>query len=1092
MRKIEDIYIKWIKEFVNTRLNKGKNIILFFQGFPADFYEGLKQSNLKHFCGKVWGKGYINFDKINSSDVLQGFLRSQGICWGYYEELLSLTEILNDLSLYNGELIVVRNNLYSNYYPIEVPFDINMASKIYEDDNTNIDKEKIIRYYSDFNVIDGIAYYSYVIKHYDIDTNIKVKEMEFFSTGEDKIQVPKELIEKRINVQELQSLKIGLLSGSLSPCVYIIQCINNKLADEIAIMNSIGNSFNIYFLIDNISYVKENAKDEKYLYLLKKYWGKDAVFFDRKFYRDPLIDIETVNISQGVLISDIIEQSKAAMADDNQIYSDIIITAPTGAGKSLFFQIPGVFLHEECEKTVTIVICPLVALMHDQVKEMHERGIYYTTYINSEISYEERQERLEGIIEGRYSIIYLSPEMLLSYDIKNIIGDRKIGLMVIDEAHLVTSWGRDFRVDYWFLGDHLEKIRRGSYYRKKEDTISFPIVCLTATAVYGGRDDVIQDLQTSLHLNCSPEHLYIGYVRRDNIKFRINIPKIRRSNSKKEEKALLTMERVKDFLDKNQKSIVYFPFVSQIEDVYNQVAANNFELKDYVEKYSGSGMKSLEKNNSYNRFRNSEALIMLATKAFGMGVNISDVNNVYHYAPTGTLADYIQEIGRAARKLDYGYAITDYLSNDMQYAKTLWGLSGLRHYQIKAIMKKLYDLYKTKHSRNLLFSPDAFNHLFDAKSVDIKVKSGLMLLSSHMFDEYHFKVITVRPKNIFSKHYISVPQEVEKEFLRKFGAYCEEMNDNKPRIIPAQGWKNEVVISSAGRTYEIDMGKVWENEFNDLTFAKFKYQFFSGSLFSFDSDKIVPKMKLIIHYDKGYEIAKDELLKLGASIQKSFNRIHSRYGGREFTFDEFRKLFNESYEKKIRREYLVLLLDIFCYEKADIYDIPSEQWKFIEKHKGSEKEQFSEVKYCIRTSKHSYIEQNIKRYLVQAQPNSEDNKSFIAYLPIPKKTEKYSELQLVASLLEMFNLATYEMIGGRNSQIFVRINDPLKLKRISESEKEYRNNLLSDIQERHKRAGIIMDKFMTCKLNDDERWSIIENYFLGNDEVVDSLLGICD
>ena len=158
-------------------------------------------------------------------------------------------------------------------------------------------------------------------------------------------------------------------------------------------------------------------------------------------------------------------------------------------------------------------------------------------------------------------------------------------------------------------------------------------------------------------------------------------------------------------------------------------------------------MEKFEKNESVIRFKESDLSIRLATKAFGMGINIPDVEVVYHYAPTGTLADYVQEIGRAARKLPKGYAMTDYLRNDMNYASVLWGLSGLRHYQIKAIMKKLYNLYVQKNNRNILISPEVFGFIFDTRSIDNKAKRGLMLLSADLLEKYHFRVINVRTKN---------------------------------------------------------------------------------------------------------------------------------------------------------------------------------------------------------------------------------------------------------------------------------------------------------------------------------------------------------
>jgi ATP-dependent DNA helicase RecQ len=475
---------------------------------------------------------------------------------------------------------------------------------------------------------------------------------------------------------------------------------------------------------------------------------------------------------------------------------------------------------------------------------------------------------------------------------------------------------------------------------------------------------------------------------------------------------------------------------------------------------------------------------MLSTKAFGMGINIPDVEVVYHYAPTGTLADYVQEIGRAARKIPKGYAVTDYLKNDMNYAKVLWGLSGLRHYQIKAIMKKLYNLHVQKGTRNLLVSPEVFGFLFDNKSIDNKVKSGLMLLSADLLEKYHFRVINVRAKNIFSIHYICVPHDIESEFLKEYGEYCKVMIDDKPKFLAGYGKNNDVKISNIGNVFEIDLSKVWENEFDDITFAKFKYKFFSGDLFNSSDIKISPRTRLEIHYNNGYEMAKNELSKIASTLQSSFNTIYRKYRGKEFSFDEFNKIFQNKYDKKIRREYIAILLDIFCYEGVSFDQIPTEQWKFIErKRKSSENSAFSDYTYCFRTGKHSFIEQNIKRYLKNSEPNSDDEKSFVTYLTIPKSGQRYSQFQLVASLLEMFGLATYELSGGRNPQIFVRINDPLKLKRLSETD-SYRNILLTEIEARHKRAAKIVNNFMVLDKADSERWDVIEHYFLGYDELV--------
>lgn len=1084
-----NIFFDLITEFFKNQLIDKKKAIVFFQGFPGSFYKALeKLENIEHFTkSNALNNGYIDFTKINPSKILTDYIGNQGLSWGYYEEFITITEILNDLNIYNGEIIVVRNNLFSVYYPIEVSVQTGVAAQVFDNDTLNGESD-IQKYYSDFKLINEAGYFSYINKHYDIDTNKSIQQIDFYNSQSNCLNIKAQLPEKRISILNLETIKLEMQSGNLSDTCYLVNKLKTQPTQDIRALNILGSRYNILFKSEDTPRGIETKEEAKHLTEFKKYWGESAEYRSLSIYKDPSINSETIDISQGVLISDIIRQCEDAISSTVQ-YSDLIITAPTGAGKSLFFQVPGIYLHNQYN-ALTLVVTPLIALMRDQVLELEEKGVDFATYINSEITYEQRQSRLEGIKAGHYSIVYLSPELLLANDIRSIIGDRQLALVVVDEAHLVTSWGRDFRVDYWFLGDYLEKIRRTQFYQSNHfESLRFPILCLTATAVFGGRDDVVGELQNSLNLSCSAEHLYIGYVRRDNISFDIQQAS-KKKNTRKEDKVNWTCQRINEFCENKQKAIAYFPYIAQIDDVHKEIMTNYPQCRPYVERYSG-GMDKFDKNDAYENFRYRKISTMLATKAFGMGINIPDVDVVYHYAPTGTLADYVQEIGRAARTLDKGYAKTDHMPNDMQYAQTLWGLSGLRHYQIKAMMKKLHDLYLTKKHRNLLITPDVFSYLFDARNVDNKVKSGLMLLSADLLEKYHFKVITLRPKSIFSKHYIHVPEEVEKEFLNRFKTYCVLMRDDKPRTIPGYGNKAEVVIYNANNIYEIDLSQVWENEFVEYTFAKFKHLFFTGNLFESGDLKITPRIKLIIHYEKDYETIKEEMFKIISAIQKTVNTIHYRFGGREFTFEDFRKAFTENYSKKLRREYITMLLDLFCYEGVYFEDLPVEQWKFINKSKTQgENELFNENSYCIRTQKYNFIEQNLKRYLVQCHPNNDESNAFSTYLKIPKGDGKYSEYQLLASLLELFNLATYELVGGRNPQIFIRINDPLKLKRIAESDREYRNSLLVDIGEKHKRAAQIVDKFLTKDMSDYERWSLIESYFLGYDDKIDLLLGI--
>lgn len=1072
--------IKVYESIEREMLSDTEQTLYVLQGFPFDAYKAIENIGISHLLKKKFDK-YIDFhifeDKGISKSLLMALMTSEQSAWLFYEEFITLCKVVTDFSIYQGKIVIVQNNLFEGYYPIPIQQNEETILKLYSKES-NSDND-IFEYYSDCKLIDGIMYYAYVNKHYEIDTGIKIEERGILKPGKISRQIPENC--EKISLSSLKTIKNKIQLGQIKNSRFLITEHSATLFDEIAILNKLGEYFDVAFFAEGNE--KKNVSiDNEYLSILQRYWGKNAKFRKNVFYKEPEISSETIEISQGEIIVDVLNQCLLANADKE--FSDLIITAPTGAGKSLLFQIPSVYLYEKY-KEITIVICPLVALMVDQVKELNERGIGYATFINSSITFEERKERMDGIKSGKYSIVYLSPELLLSMDLRSFIDKRKIGLIVVDEAHLVTSWGRDFRVDYWFLGDYLEKVRHGSYY-SKEEKINVPILCLTATAVFGGKDDVIGDLQNSLQLVCNSEQLYIGYVRRDDIIFDIRHPK-KESRSDKEEKIGLTVNELERNSDKGIKTIAYFPYKSSIDDVWNRLRDDKSPAFDQIVKYhSGEDIGSIEKDQAYREFRDSEKILMLATKAFGMGVNISDINEVYHFAPTGTLADYVQEIGRAARKLETGYAVTDYLPTDMHYARTLWGLSGLRHYQTQEMIKKLYELYNSKKKRNLLLSPDTFNYLFDNKSVEGKVKSGLMLISGDLLEKYHFKVIAVRTKSLFSKQYITVPAEIESIFMSKYGKYCVEMDDVKPRKEYNRNGYDSCTYKN-GKVYEMDLATLWENDFSEKTFPKFKWDFFNGKLFEYGETKIVPNSKLIIKYKNNYEETKVKFYKLANAIQDTFNRIKRVYGGRNFTLKDFSDIFSSFYEEPIRKEYIAMLLDMFCYNHIDLFEFPKENWKFVERKKSDENDGMGS-NFCIRTQKTSFIGINLRKYFALAEPNTEEE-TYITYVSIVNgDLSGGAHLQLLASILQLFDMGTYEMYGGKNPEIFVRINDPQKLKRIASSEKKYRNSLLTKIEQRHERAISIMNRFMKGNFSNVERWKIIEEYFLGHDENVEILL----
>jgi ATP-dependent DNA helicase RecQ len=1000
-----------------------------------------------------------------------------------------------DFSDIDSKVIVVENNIYFDFYPLDSILDKNEFCEVIRSESISNDSP-IIEYYVDYKVENDDLYVMYINSHsiFKKETVENLRVIPFYT--KEFLRDAKYDNILKINFNLIYSIIRDLENGKLNRTKYLIESTSFYNKDEqkteiIEALNNLGNFYNVKFEYDKNFDNDYVDKDSIYSQILNEYW-KSSSFRKFKIYKNPFENSEIVEVSQGYLISDIVDQIEKAK--NNDYFSDIIITAPTGAGKSVIFQIPAIYAHKSLNM-VTIVVTPLIALMNDQVTQLNDRGARFATFINSDINYEERQLRIEGIKNGEYSIIYMSPESLLSNDIRAYIGDRKIGLLVIDEAHIVTSWGRDFRVDYWFLGDFIEKTRKGSHLKSKKSlyTQEFPVVCLTATAVFGGRDDVILDLQNSLNINVGPEHIYIGNTRRENIRFDINFhQKLRFTKSINEEKYEVTAKRIIEFIENNEKTIVYFPYKNQIsntETAFRKIA--NIEDMQKVQKYYGDLDKNF-KSDAFNKFKNESNSIMLSTKAFGMGVDISDIHNVYHFAPTGTLSDYIQEIGRAARdtKIE-GKAIIDYYRNDMRYASTLWGLSGLRHYQIKFVIKKLLELYEVNKSRNMLFSPDVFSSIFP-DNVENKAKSALMLLASDLFEKFTYKVLVVRPSNLFSINYINVHDSVNSDFLRKYKKYVTLVTDYKDTVL--NGWKDKQkeIRRTNGKVYEIDLGKIWEEQFKDVSYAQFKYKFFTGTLLEYEG-KVHPRVKILIHYLSEFKEVKEKINQYAVNLHNVFHVISTRFGKQEFEYIDFERLFNEEINGQINKDYIRVILEMFCLphrtgDNPYLNPYHHEEWRFVKKVK-SEEDSYSQ-KYSIASNKYSYITSNIGRYIGECYPNK-SNSEFVAYLGIPKPDEdRKNEILFLASLLEMFGLATFELEGGRSPQVFVRINDPMILSRTIKSKQEYRNSQLTIIERRHKQSKLLVESFMKTNLTNNQRWDVIENYFLGRDNIVDQMLEI--
>lgn len=317
-------------------------------------------------------------------------------------------------------------------------------------------------------------------------------------------------------------------------------------------------------------------------------------------------------------------QEKAVKAAvDNKSFLAVF---PTGGGKSITFQVPAL-ISGETARGLTIVISPLQSLMKDQVDNLEKIGITGAVTINGLLDPIERAKSFERVEDGSASILYISPESLRSRTIERLILGRKIVRFVIDEAHCFSSWGQDFRVDYLYIGDFIKSIQE-----KKNLEDGIPVSCFTATA----KQKVIEDIRDYFKEKLSLDlELFASKASRTNLHYKV----IEKRNE--EEK----YQTLRDLIEeKNCPTIIYVSRTLKAYLLAERLTKDGFTAKPYHGK-----MDVNEKTANQNAFISGEIPIMVATSAFGMGVDKKDIGMVVHYEISDSLENYIQEAGRAGR-----------------------------------------------------------------------------------------------------------------------------------------------------------------------------------------------------------------------------------------------------------------------------------------------------------------------------------------------------------------------------------------------------------------------------------------------------------
>lgn len=305
----------------------------------------------------------------------------------------------------------------------------------------------------------------------------------------------------------------------------------------------------------------------------------------------------------------------------------IIAIFPTGGGKSITFQLPAL-LSGENSRGLTVVISPLQSLMKDQVDNLEKvYNIMEAVTINGLLDPIERAKSIERVEDGSASLLYISPELLRSNTIKKLLLGRRIDRFVIDEAHCLSSWGQDFRVDYLYIAPFIKDLQQ-----TKSLTEGIPVSCFTATA----KPKVIEDIQTYFKDQLSLDlEVFTSTATRTNLVY-----KVYEKNDDLEK-----YQTLRDLIEsKACPTIVYVSRTRRADELAEKLTKDGFEAKAFHGK-----MNADEKIANQNAFVNGELPIMVATSAFGMGVDKKNIGMVIHYEISDSLENYVQEAGRAGR-----------------------------------------------------------------------------------------------------------------------------------------------------------------------------------------------------------------------------------------------------------------------------------------------------------------------------------------------------------------------------------------------------------------------------------------------------------
>ena len=539
--------------------------------------------------------------------------------------------------------------------------------------------------------------------------------------------------------------------------------------------------------------------------------------------------------------------------------------------------------------------------------------------------------------------------------------------------------------------------------------------------------------------------LYVGTVKRKNIGFDIRQLTLEEGETYDKGKQRVISERVENFLD-GHKTLLYYPFAGGIDmRIKTWVRSADWRL---VASYYGKKDKE-QKAAIVQEFKEGMKRMIVATKAFGMGVDISDIDRVYHVAPSSTFVDYIQEIGRAARDADVqGVAATDYHERDFYYMKRLHQTGNIAQDQLALILKKLMEVYRMKGEKEeILVSlsdfefvvklPRTKNKLEYESELGQLIKTALLWLEDDLSQRYGRRLLEVSPQNLLTEGYIQ--DKTGDTFVREFQAYLTKVEDEEG-------------------VYRARLDSLWEERFPELGYREFKQKLNNGTLWEGSRAVSVGKHEVLLKEDTA--VIRQRMDSLFKSLVTMLKTALLKTKGR-FDEEELRAVFAEhGMDVPSAKRFIGSLLESRTEEGRSVSYISSVK-----------KKESNELSFTV-TKGFDLLLSRYQKLFTQRIAGTKGERLQFYYTP-------FSDLNMLLNLLSMLDCLSFSVEGGGTPCVHVRFNDPGLLQQLADSN-EY-HNLILDTNERifEEQIDLFSSFFGTDILTDDQRWDFVEEYFTG-------------